>query len=68
MQIEFGQFNTNWWYVCDYDVQIELVSRSDGTVYAEMKRTLTIEGYDDVHETSKTMTLDDNKISSFTGP
>ena len=68
MQIEFGQFNTNWWHVCDYDLQIDMISQNDGTVYIEMKRTLTIDGYDDVHETSKTITLDDSKISSFTGP
>ncbi len=68
VEIEFGQFNTNWWHVCDYDLQIDMISQNDGTFYVEMKRTLTIEGYDDVHETSKTITLDDNKISSFTGP
>ena len=68
VQIEFGQFNTNWWRVCDYDLQIDMISQNDGTVHIEMKRTLTIDGYDDVHETCKIITLEDNKISSFTGP
>ena len=65
LQIEFGQFNTNWWHICDYDVQISMASQPDGEIYAELTQTLCINKDKRTLRKSKTLTLNDNKISIF---
>lgn len=66
VEIEFGQFNTNWWHVCHYNVEIEMISQDDGTVFVKMKKELNIGNNDlsDVEETNKIITSEDNKITT----
>lgn len=65
--IRFGVFNTNWWHVNEYDVEVELTTMADGTVLAYMKKTY-LENYDNIYEEQKTLTKEDNTISHIHGP
>ena len=61
--IEFGQFNTNWWHVCNYNIYIELTSNSNGTVTADMIKAITVEKSEKISEISKILSKNDNTIS-----
>ncbi len=60
--VEFGQFNTNWWHVCRYDVNVEITTNEDKTATAKMNTSIIVEDYETKYEQVKTLTFDDNTI------
>ena len=65
--IRFGVFNTNWWHVNEYEVEVELTTMADGSVLAHMKKSLD-ESYNNIYEEKKILTKADNTISHIHGP
>lgn len=65
IKIEFGQFNTNRWHVCKYDILVDITTNNDGTVFSKMKKTLLVEGTETKYEVSKTLDKNDNVISDL---
>ncbi len=62
--VEFGQFNTNWWHVCDYDVDV-VFFENNKEITAQLNTQLTIDGITTSFVDTKTITATDNVISNL---
>lgn len=62
--VEFGQFNTNWWHVFEYGVEVEITANHDNTVTSNINTQMTMEGNQTNFENAKTLTPEDHVISS----
>ena len=62
--VEFGHFNTNWWHVFEYDVEVEITANHDNTVTTKINTQMTAEGNQTNFEYTKTLTPENHVISS----
>jgi len=42
LAVRFGQFNTNWWHVADYKIEIDLTENTNSTITAVIKQELSL--------------------------
>ena len=63
--VEFGQFNTNWWHICKYTVDVQISTNSDKTLTVKMNTEITVNDDKFIFEDTKIITTNDNIISNL---
>lgn len=73
IKISFGRFNTNWWHVCKYSVNVKanLISEDSVNLILSQEVLYKSDGGEKRiinNDETKDITLIDNSISIYTGP
>ena len=71
VNVDFGIFNTNWWHVLYYDIELHLITNGDGTIdSAVLRQTCQVGKTGTKYESESSVTFDGNekKIQITAGP
>jgi len=71
--IRFGHFNTNWWHIINYQVDVEInnLTKDNANITLKQKVSYISDGAEErifENKESKEVTLNDSKVSIYTGP
>ncbi|MBE7042134.1 MAG: hypothetical protein E7399_01380 [Ruminococcaceae bacterium] len=71
VNVDFGIFNTNWWHVLYYDIELHLMTNGDGTIdSAILRQTCQVGKTGTKYESESSVTFDGNekRIQIMAGP
>lgn len=73
IEIRFGHFNTNWWHIIKYQVDVEIknLSKDSANITLKQKVSYISDGAEErifENTESKEVTLSDSRVSIYAGP
>ncbi len=64
-EVGFGQFNTNWWHVCMYDLNVDVATIDAESVEVTLKVNISVGDNEQTYEKTKVLTKEDSFIFIF---